>query len=109
VVRKVLAENDGRWEALSEADRTRLAAMARSIVGRLLHEPTLRLKQGADGDDVYLHVQALRELFGLEGEGGMSAAREIGDTAGGPSEAVTPLDARRAAARARRSADSSGR
>jgi glutamyl-tRNA reductase len=64
VVRHVLAENGGRWESLSEADRERVEALARSIVKRLLHEPTLRLKRTEEG--AYEHVQALRELFGLD-------------------------------------------
>jgi glutamyl-tRNA reductase len=78
VVRRVLAENEERWEELSEADRERLAAMARAIVSRLLHEPTVRMKRSAGSDSAYLYVSALRELFGLdaetepEGEGGAS-------------------------------------
>src|SRR5207247_4387458 len=48
IVERVLAENDTRWETLSDADRERLATMARAIVSRLLHEPTLRLKRAAD-------------------------------------------------------------
>ena len=67
VVRRVLAENDGRWESVSEADRERLEAMARAIASRLLHEPTLRMKRAAGGDEAYLYVSALRELFGLDG------------------------------------------
>jgi glutamyl-tRNA reductase len=68
VVRRVLAENDGRWQSLSDADRERLAAMARAIASRLLHEPTLRMKRSAGSDDAYLYVSALRELFGLDAE-----------------------------------------
>ena len=45
---RVLAENEGRWESLSEADRERVEAMARAIASRLLHEPTLRLKRAAE-------------------------------------------------------------
>jgi glutamyl-tRNA reductase len=66
VVRRVLAENEGRWEALGEADRERLGAMAKAIAGRLLHEPTLRMKRAAGSDDAYLYVSALRQLFGLD-------------------------------------------
>jgi glutamyl-tRNA reductase len=66
VVARVLAENDGRWESLGEADRERLAAMAKAIASRLLHEPTLRMKRSAGSDDAYLYVSALRELFGLD-------------------------------------------
>ncbi|MGH2974252.1 MAG: glutamyl-tRNA reductase, partial [Solirubrobacterales bacterium] len=68
VVRRVLAENDGRWENLSEADRERLSAMAKAIASRLLHEPTLRMKRSAGSDAGYLYVSALRELFGLDFE-----------------------------------------
>ena len=66
IVRRVLAENDPRWESLSERDRERLQAMATAIASRLLHEPTLRLKRSAGSDDAYLYVNALRELFGLD-------------------------------------------
>ncbi len=68
VVRRVLAENDGRWESLGEADRERLETMAKAIVSRLLHEPTLRMKRSAGSDEAYAYVSALRELFGLDAE-----------------------------------------
>jgi glutamyl-tRNA reductase len=68
VVRRVLAENEGRWETVSEADRERLEAMAKAIASRLLHEPTLRMRRAAGSDDAYLFVSALRELFGLDVE-----------------------------------------
>jgi len=68
IVRRVLAENEQRWESLSETDRERLALMARAIASRLLHEPTLRMKRAAGSDDAYLYVNALRELFGLDAE-----------------------------------------
>jgi glutamyl-tRNA reductase len=68
IVRRVLAENEGRWEELSEADQDRLNAMARAIASRLLHEPTLRMKRSAGSDEAYLYVSALRELFGLDAE-----------------------------------------
>jgi glutamyl-tRNA reductase len=66
VVARVLAENEARFTSLSEDDRRRLKAMSRSIASRLLHEPTLRLKRSADGEDSYLFVSAVRELFGLD-------------------------------------------
>jgi glutamyl-tRNA reductase len=68
IVRRVLAENEGRWEELSEADCERLNAMAKAIASRLLHEPTLRMKRSAGSDEAYLYVSALRELFGLDVE-----------------------------------------
>ncbi|TMK74337.1 MAG: glutamyl-tRNA reductase [Actinobacteria bacterium] len=64
----VLAENEQRWESLSEADRERMRAMARAIASRLLHEPTLRLKRSSGEEDAYVYVNALRELFGLDSE-----------------------------------------
>jgi glutamyl-tRNA reductase len=67
VVRRVLAENEPRWESLSEADRERVEAMAKAIASRLLHEPTLRMRRSAGSDEAYLFVSALRELFGLDG------------------------------------------
>jgi hypothetical protein len=54
--------------------------MARAVVSRLLHEPTIRLKER--GSYHYLHT--LRELFGLD----PAPAEEA------PAE-VTRLDARR--------------
>ena len=84
VVDRVLAENEPRWEGLTEADRERLRAMARAIASRLLHEPTLRLKRAASEADAYVKVAVLRELFGLDpatepleaaGRGGLGPAR----------------------------------
>jgi glutamyl-tRNA reductase len=66
IVGQVLAENESRWESLSEADRERLGLMARAIAARLLHEPTVRVRALADREDAYLQVSALRELFGFD-------------------------------------------
>ncbi len=66
IVDQVLSENESRWQALSAADRDRVEMLARAIVRRLLHEPTLRMKRSTDDADAYVRVQALRELFGLE-------------------------------------------
>jgi glutamyl-tRNA reductase len=61
----VLADNAGRWESLSDRDSDRLEAVAETIVNRLLHEPTARLR-ALDGDHRHARLQLLRELFGLE-------------------------------------------
>jgi glutamyl-tRNA reductase len=66
IVRRVLAENEPRWESLSDADRERLELMAGAIASRLLHEPTLRIKRSADEEEAYVYLHALRELFGLD-------------------------------------------
>jgi glutamyl-tRNA reductase len=65
VVDALLAENDGRWEALSERDRARVEALARAVVNRLLHEPTARLR-ALEADGRHSRLQLLRELFGLD-------------------------------------------
>ena len=68
IARQVLAENQGRWESLSDADRERLEVVAAAIVKRLLHQPTLNLKTHGEDQRTYAYVQALRELFGLDAE-----------------------------------------
>jgi glutamyl-tRNA reductase len=64
IVEQVLAENAGRWESASPRDRARIEAMARSVMQRLLHEPTIRLKS-VERDGGHGRVQFARELFGL--------------------------------------------
>jgi glutamyl-tRNA reductase len=68
VVRRVLAENENRWENLTDADRARMELMANAIASRILHEPTRRIKRAAGSDDAYQYVSAMRELFGLDVE-----------------------------------------
>ena len=65
VVDRLLAENEGRWESLSPADRERVELLARTAVNRLLHEPTLRVRQ-LDAEHRHARLQLLRELFGLD-------------------------------------------
>jgi glutamyl-tRNA reductase len=64
VVAQVLRENESRWESLSPADRERVEVMARAVVSRLLHEPTVRLKDRSS----YHYLHTIRELFGLDPE-----------------------------------------
>jgi glutamyl-tRNA reductase len=68
IVRRVLAENESRWETLSDPDRERMEKMAAAIASRLLHEPTLRMKRSPEDEETYVYVHALRELFGLDAE-----------------------------------------
>jgi glutamyl-tRNA reductase len=73
----LLAENEGRWESLSERDRERVEALARAAVNRLLHEPTLRVK-ALEPEQRHARLQLLRELFGLEeGAAEESAPAEV--------------------------------
>jgi glutamyl-tRNA reductase len=85
IVEQILSENEGRWESASERDLMRVEAVARAVLGRLLHEPTIRLRSlsqvrtlqgnnpgggqtphegGAAGSHATL--QLVRELFGLD-------------------------------------------
>jgi glutamyl-tRNA reductase len=85
ITASVLAENERRWESLSDADRERLRAMANAIASRLLHEPTLRLRRSSGDEDAYVYVNALRELFGLDPESAPAQdsdaeVRQLGDT-----------------------------
>ena len=71
IVEQVLRENEARWVSLSEDDRGRVEVIARAIVSRMLHEPTIRLKSSSSDDGSYVYLQALRELFGLEPAAGL--------------------------------------
>ncbi|MEA2389943.1 MAG: glutamyl-tRNA reductase, partial [Solirubrobacteraceae bacterium] len=68
IVDTVLAENEERWESASPRDRERIRAISRTIVNRLLHEPTARVKALADDERAHVRVQVLRELFALDAE-----------------------------------------
>ena len=51
---------------VSERDRQIISALAHGLTNKLLHEPTVRLKQHAAEGDGYLYTEVVRELFGLE-------------------------------------------
>jgi glutamyl-tRNA reductase len=81
LVEQILKENAGRWESASERDLMRVEAIARAVVARLLHEPTIRLRSlsreraraGAparEGSHAGGHaiLALVRELFGLDDE-----------------------------------------
>jgi glutamyl-tRNA reductase len=64
LVEQVLAENSGRWESASARDIARVEAIARAVMSRLLHEPTIRLRSLTD-DRGHASLELVRELFGL--------------------------------------------
>jgi glutamyl-tRNA reductase len=64
IVDQVLAENAGRWEGATPRDRERIDALARAVMQRLLHEPTIRLKS-LGHDAAHGRLEMARELFGL--------------------------------------------
>jgi glutamyl-tRNA reductase len=70
----VLAENDGHWESASPRDLARVDALARAVMSRLLHEPTLRLRSLSEARG-HASLELVRELFGLR-DGLTEASRE---------------------------------
>jgi glutamyl-tRNA reductase len=76
VAEQVLSENAGKWESVSERDLQRIDALARAVVSRLLHDPTLRMKEMRD-DRVHARMALVRDLFGLAVPGSeLADARE---------------------------------
>jgi glutamyl-tRNA reductase len=64
LVEQVLEENTGRWESASPRDLVRVEAIARAVMSRLLHEPTIRLRSLGE-DRGHASLELVRELFGL--------------------------------------------
>lgn len=56
-----------RLNGLSEKEREIVEMLSRRIVNKLLHEPTVRLKQHANSHSGFYYTEAIRELFGLDG------------------------------------------
>jgi glutamyl-tRNA reductase len=57
----------GKLDSVSEKDRERIEAMAAGIVNKLLHGPTVELKQAANERGGYLYIESMRRLFKLNG------------------------------------------
>jgi len=60
-----LARLEGRLGRLSDADRRAVESTTAQIVNKLLHLPTVRMKQAAVTADGVLYAEAVRHLFGL--------------------------------------------
>ncbi len=54
---------------LSEKDRDTVDKMSRAIVNKLLHQPTVQLRNTADPEHKDYHLYSLRHLFGLDEQG----------------------------------------
>jgi glutamyl-tRNA reductase len=57
-----------RLQGLNEADEAVIAAMGRSMVNKLLHQPMTQLKAGAGGPDGALLIDAVRRLFAISAD-----------------------------------------
>ena len=73
---------------LTDEQRAQVELLTASIVNKILHVPTVRMKEVAGRDESYLYADALRTLFGLNGSGAASADED----------APAPLEAADAAA-----------
>lgn len=60
-----LAKAEGRLERLSESERRQVEAMTAQIVNKLLHLPTVRMKEAAVTADGVVYADVVRHLFGL--------------------------------------------
>jgi glutamyl-tRNA reductase len=60
-----LAKAESRLGRLTEGERRTVESMTAQIVNKLLHLPTVRMKQAAAAADGVLYADAVRHLFGL--------------------------------------------
>jgi glutamyl-tRNA reductase len=63
-----LRKAEGLLGRLDESQRRAVEAVTAQIVNKLLHLPTVRMKQAAAAADGVLYAEAVRHLFGLEDE-----------------------------------------
>jgi glutamyl-tRNA reductase len=55
----------GKLNDLSKQEQKVILALSQRIVNKILHRPTVRLKERANGQDAERYAEALRDLFGL--------------------------------------------
>jgi glutamyl-tRNA reductase len=63
---------ESRLASLSPSQRRAVEALTSQIVAKLLHQPTVRMKEAAAAADGVLYADAVRHLFGLEERDGSS-------------------------------------
>jgi glutamyl-tRNA reductase len=66
VVAAELSRLHARLPSLPEREREEVGATVRRVVDKLLHAPTVRVKELADAPEGPAYEEALRELFGLD-------------------------------------------
>jgi glutamyl-tRNA reductase len=55
-----------KLEGLSDQERNVIQAFSQRLMNKILHQPTIRLKQHANGREAYRYTEALRDLFGID-------------------------------------------
>jgi glutamyl-tRNA reductase len=65
--RAELARLEGQWEGLSEADRARVDHLTRSLINKLLHAPTVWMREAAESgdEDALRSIATMNDLLGL--------------------------------------------
>ena len=63
-----LAKAEGRLGRLPESERKLVESVTSQIVAKILHLPTVRMKEAAAGADGVIYADVVRHLFGLEEE-----------------------------------------
>ena len=69
-----LARLGGKLGDLSPAQRDQVEQLTTAIVNKILHLPTVRMKELAGERDAYVYVEALRRLFDLDGASSAGSA-----------------------------------
>ena len=70
--REELRRAEGRLAPLSPSQRQAVEALTSQIVAKLLHQPTVRMKEAAAGAEGVLYADAVRHLFGLGDDAGQA-------------------------------------
>jgi glutamyl-tRNA reductase len=55
-----------KLDGLSEQERNVVLAFSQRLVNKILHQPTVRLKEHAHSREAYRYTEALRDLFGID-------------------------------------------
>lgn len=65
--RAELARLESQWEGLSEGDRARVDHLTRSIINKLLHAPTVWMREAAESgdEDALRSIATMNDLLGL--------------------------------------------
>jgi glutamyl-tRNA reductase len=59
-----------KLDSLSDQERGVVMAFSQRLINKILHQPTIRLKQHANSREAYRYTEALRDLFGIDGDPG---------------------------------------
>jgi len=67
VIRKAELEKTlARWKGLTDEERRSLENLTSSIVNKILHAPTVNLKQQKENNEKFSYLAAIRHLFNLK-------------------------------------------